>query len=92
MIKISTEKSFLKFTNKLWIQDITNEEFGRKLEKNWIINLELEKTFMKLKNEYYVSYKKHNVEELNKNNKITRAIVVAILIINIITIIYASLK
>lgn len=86
------ENGFLEFTKKLWIQDITNEEFGRKLEKSWIADLELEKTFMKLKNEYDISYKKHNVEELNKNNKITRVVVITILIINIITIIYASLK
>ncbi len=85
------ENGFLEFTKKLWIQDITNEEFGRKLEKSWIANLDLEKTFVKLKNEYDISYKKHNVEELNKNNRITRVIVIAILIINIITIIYASL-
>ena len=86
------ENGFLEFTKKLWIQDITNEEFGKKLEKSWMANLELEKTFMKLKNEYDVSYKKHNVEELNKNNRITRVVVIAIFIINIITIIYASLK
>ena len=86
------ENGFLEFTKKLWIQDITNEEFRRKLEKSWIADLELEKTFMKLKNEYDISYKKHNVEELNKNNKITRVVVITILIINIITIIYASLK
>ena len=86
------ENGFLEFTKKLWIQDITNEEFGRKLEKSWIANLDLEKTFVKLKNEYDISYKKHNVEELNKNNRITRVIVIAILIINIITILYASLK
>lgn len=86
------ENEFLEFTKKLWIQDITNEEFGRKLEKNWMINLDLEKTFTKLKNEYDISYKKHNIDELNKNNKITRVIVGVILIINIITIIYASLK
>ena len=86
------EDGFLEFAKKLWIQDVTNEEFGKKLEKSWIVNLNLEKTFIKLKNQYDISYKKHNVEELNKNNKITRVIIATILIINIITIIYASLN
>ena len=80
------ENNFLDFTKKLWIQDITNEEFGRKMEKNWMENLEVEKTFYKLKNEYDVTYKKHNVEELNKNNKVTIAIVVAVVVLNIVAI------
>ena len=86
------ENGFLEFTKKLWIQDITNEEFGRRLEQNWMDNLEIEKSFYKLKNEYDVTYKKHNVEELNKNNKITRVIVATIFIINLITILYVSMK
>lgn len=86
------EAGFLEFTKNLWIQDITNEEFGRKMEKCWMENLEVEKTFIKLKNEYDVTYKMHNVEEMNKNNKITRVVVAVILIINIITIIYSSLR
>lgn len=86
------EKLFLDFNKKIWIQDITNEEFGKRLEQNWMDNLEVEKSFTRVKNEYDVTYKKYNVEELNKNNKITRVIVGAIFVINIITIIYTSLK
>ena len=85
------ENEFLDFTKKLWIQDVTNEEFGRRMEQNWIENLELEKTFYKLKNEYDVTYKKYNVEELSKNNKVTRVIVAVILLINILTILFALL-
>lgn len=88
----TAEKGFLEFTKKLWIQDLTNEEFGSKLEKLWIQNLGLEKSFSNIKNEYDISYKKYNVEELKKNNKVTRIIIAVFLIINIITIIYASLK
>lgn len=84
------ENEFLDFTKKLWIQDITNEEFGKRMENNWMENLEVEETFTKLKNEYDIVYKKHNVEELSKNNKITRVIIAVILIINIITIWYVS--
>ena len=70
---------------------MTNEEFGRRLEVIWMKNLDIELTYSKIKNEYDVSYKRHNVEELNKNNKITRVVIITILIINILTIIYASL-
>lgn len=85
------EEGLINFTKQLWIQDITNEEFGKRLEGIWMENLDIEKAYSKIKNEYDVSYKKHNVEELNKNNKMTRVIIITILIINILTIIYASL-
>ena len=85
------EKEFLDFTAKVWIQDVTNEEFGRRMEQNWAENLELERAFNKLKNEYDVTYKKYNVEELSKNNKVTFVVVITILVINILTIIFTSL-
>lgn len=85
------EEGLLNFTKQLWIQDITNEEFGKRLEASWEANLDVNLAFSKIKNEYDVSYKKHNVEELSKNNKMTRIVVITILIINILTIIYASL-
>lgn len=86
------EEGLINFTKQIWIQDITNEEFGKKLESAWIENLGIETTYSKIKNEYDVSYKKHNVEELSKNNKITRVVVITILVVNILTILYVSLK
>ena len=76
----------MDFTKRLWIQDITNEEFGNRLEKVWNEKLDIENTFVKLKSEYDVTYKKHNVEELNKNNIVTLVIVAVILVINLIAI------
>lgn len=86
------EKEFLEFTQKVWIHDITNEEFGGRLERNWMDNLELESSFIKLKNEYDMTYKKYNVEEMNKNNKATIVIIAVIVIINVFTIIYAAIS
>ena len=86
------EESLINFSKNLWIQDVTNDEFGKSLEEYWTNNLDINLAFNKIKNQYDISYKKHNVEELNKNNKITRVVVITILIINILTIIYASLK
>ena len=83
------EKGFLDFTKRLWIQDITNEEFGNRLERVWNEKLDIENTFVKLKSEYDVTYKKHNVEELNKNNIVTLVIVAVILVINVLTIVFA---
>ena len=80
------EKGFLDFAKRLWIQDITNEEFGNRLEKVWNEKLDIEDTFVKLKSEYDVTYKKYNVEELNKNNIVTLVIVAVILVINVIAI------
>ncbi len=80
------EKGFLDFTKRLWIQDITNEEFGKRLEKVWNEKLDIENTFAKLKSEYDVTYKKYNVEELNKNNIVTLVIVAVILVINVLAI------
>lgn len=88
----TAEEGLINFTKQLWIQDLTNEEFGRRLEQNWIDNLDIDKMFSKVKSEYDVTYKKYNVEELKKNNKLTIAMVITILIINILTIIYASMK
>ena len=86
------EKGLLDFTKKVWIQDITNEEFGRVMENCWIENLDINTMYLKIKSEYDITYKKYNVEQLNKNNIITLAIVVAILIINIATIFIATMN
>ncbi len=88
----NAEKSFIRFTENIWIQDITNEEFGRRLEKSWMENLEIEESFIKLKSEYDVTYKRYKVEEMKKNNKATMVIIAVILVINLLTIIYVSIR
>ncbi len=85
------EIEFLDFTKNLWIQDVTNEEFGRRLESNWTNNLNVEKTFYKLKSEYDVTYKKSNIDELRKSSKATRKVLLFILFLNIIAFIFATL-
>ena len=85
------ELEFLEFTKKLWIQDITNDEFGKRLEECWMENLNVEKTFLKLKSEYDVTYKRNNIDSLKKNSKLTKTILLTILVINIIAFIIVSL-
>ena len=55
--KISTgykkiRKEFLEFTQNIWLQDITNDDIGSLLCNSWSLNLELDKAYWKLKNEY----------------------------------------
>lgn len=75
------EKQFLDFTKKLWIQEITNDEFGNTLVKKWHNILEIEEIFLKLKREYDILYKRYNIEKTSeKNEKLTVAVVVVIVI------------
>lgn len=86
------ENEFLKFIKNLWIQDITNDDFGKTLIKKWENILDIEETFVKLKSKYDVLYKKHNVESSNKNNKVILAVIGVVIVINIISIILTILK
>ena len=77
----NVEKGFLNFTKKLWIQEITNDEFGKALSNKWHEQLEIEEIFLKLKNKYDILYKKYNIEKISqKNGKFAVAIVVLIVI------------
>jgi len=88
----NVENQFLKFVKKLWIQDITNDDFARCLIKKWENILDTEETFIKLKSKYDVLYKKYNVESSNKNNRVTLAVISVVLVFNIISIIISLLK
>lgn len=75
------EEDFLNFTKKLWIQEVTNDEFGRQLCKKWNENLGVEEIFLRLKNKYDILYKKYNIEKISeKNGRLVIAIVVMIVI------------
>lgn len=75
------EHKFLDFTKRLWIQEVTNDEFGKQLCKIWDDNLDIEEIFLKLKNKYDVLYKKYNIEKsTEKNGKLSIAMVILIVI------------
>jgi len=75
------EKEFLDFTKKLWIQEITEDEFGKVLSKRWHENLDIEEIFLKLKNKYDILYKTYNIEKTSeKNGRLAIAIVILIVI------------
>lgn len=77
----NVETSFLDFTKKLWIQEITEDEFGKILSKKWHEYLDTEEIFLKLKNKYDILYKRYNIETITqKNGKFAIAIVILIVI------------
>lgn len=77
----SVEEDFLNFTKKLWIQEITDDEFGKMLSKKWHENLDIEEIFLKMKNKYDILYKNYNIEQTSqKNGKFAIAIVILIVI------------
>ena len=87
--KISTgykkiRKEFLEFTQNIWLQDITNDDIGSLLCNSWSLNLELDKAYWKLKNEYDILYKESNIEKTAKTNKIILVILLVSLGLNII--------
>lgn len=78
------EKQFLSFTKDLWIQEITDDEFGKVLIKNWEDILGVEDIFSKLKNKYDVMYKKFNFEKTEKSNKVLISVISVIIVFTII--------
>lgn len=80
----TVETQFLEFTKKLWIQDITNDEFGKSLSKKWESILEIEDIFLKLKNKYDILYKKYNIQKTSDKNCKLVVVVVIMIVIGII--------
>ena len=77
-------KEFLEFTQNIWLQDITNDDIGSLLCNSWSLNLDLDKAYWKLKNEYDILYKESNIEKTAKTNKIILIILLVSLGLNII--------
>lgn len=88
--KVETE--FLSFIKKLWIQDITDDDFGNTLVKKWDNILGLAEFFAKLKSKYDILYKKYDIENSNKNNKVVLSVIGVVIVFNILSIILIVLK
>lgn len=88
----SIETAFLNFTKKLWIQEITDDEFGKILGKRWHEHLDIEEIFLKLKNKYDILYKKYNIEKVSKKNGKFAVAIVILIVIGIINLLLQLLK
>ena len=77
----NTIKKFIKFTNTLWISEITSNSFGQKFYKRCKEKLNLEELFAQVKTKYDIYYKKLNIEKNRvKENTILIATVMCLLI------------
>ncbi len=82
------KNKFIDFTSDIWIEEITNDDYGQKIDKTIKESLKTEETFIKLKSKYDVLYKDYNLEKTNKSSKYILRITFLLLIINIIILIF----
>lgn len=75
---------FINFTKTIWIQEVTNEDFGLRIDENSKLALLLDKTYARLKNKYDVLYKNYNIEKLTKGSKILIAIAAGFFVLSLI--------
>lgn len=79
------QQEFFSFTKNFLIEEVSNDETESCLEKNWSEKLDIDRMFNKIKNKYDMLYKSTNVEK----TKIKQNIIILILIVIMLTILYA---
>ena len=79
------QQEFFSFTKNFLIEEVSNDETESCLEKNWSEKLDIDRIFNKIKNKYDMLYKSTNVEK----TKIKQNIIILILIVIMLTVLYA---
>lgn len=82
-----TKEKFINFTQKIWIEEITNDNTGSLIDTEWKSILKLNTLYLQLKEKYDVLYKNVNIEKTQKTNKWIVIILILLLIINLINLI-----
>ncbi len=77
-------KDFIEFTKKIWIQEITSEDFGSLLYHDMREVLELEESYNRIKNKYDILYRELKIEKTERMSVIIACILVVTLIFNIL--------
>ena len=85
-----TRKEFIKFTQTLWINEVTLEDTGSLFYQYLKEVLELKNIYFDTKNKYDVLYKEMNIEKSAKNNAIITILLAITLIINAINILFLA--
>ena len=80
---LSVKEKFITFAKKDWIIEITNNNLGISLEKEFQKQQMLGEIFFKLKNKYDILYKDCEIEKNKKYSKWILTIVIILLIIGI---------
>lgn len=83
-----TRKEFIKFTQSLWINEVTDDDTGSKFYQYVKEILGLSSLYEDTKNKYDVLYKEMNIEKTAKNNVAIIIILLVTLIINLINILF----
>ncbi len=83
-----TRKEFIKFTQTLWINEVTLEETGSLFYQYLKDVLELKNMYFDTKNKYDILYKELNIEKSAKNNMAIVMLLIAAILINIINIFF----
>ena len=81
-----TRKEFIKFTQTLWINEVTSEDTGSLYFQYLKDVLELNSLYFETKNKYDILYTELNIEKNNKINVAVSALLIVALIINAISI------
>ena len=81
-------KEFIKFTQTLWINEVTLQDTGSLFNQYLKDVLELKTMYFDTKNKYDILYKEMNIEKSAKNNTAIVLLLVAAVAINIINILF----
>lgn len=77
-------KQFTKFTNEIWLNEITNSATGTIFYNKWKDVFELQEIYDGIKNKYDVIYKELNIEKSRSTNKIILVALIISLLLNIL--------
>lgn len=80
------EENYIEFAKNLWIEEVTNNNTGIALIRNWNEMTKSDEMFIKLKNKYDVIYKNSTLVKSEKQVNWILAILVIMLIVNAIAI------
>ena len=77
-------KAFIKFTKDLWIQEVTNDNFGEEIFRTYKQVAETMELYEKIKKKYDVIYKQKNIENNVKINKLLLVLLGVSVILNVL--------
>lgn len=83
-----TRKEFIKFTETLWINEVTLQDTGSLFNQYLKDVLELKNMYFDTKNKYDILYKEMNIEKSAKNNAVIVLLLLATVAINIISMLF----
>ena len=79
-----TRKEFIEFTKKIWVQEVTSDDFGSLLYQNIRKLLEVEEHYGKIKNKYDILYIELKIEKTERMSIFIAIVLVITLIFNIL--------